>query len=94
MLIEFSKAWGQNEHRWNYCGGNWNFGSMIGFMEYYGIRKAWIVDQEYYFEDDKDVETECNVYRGFPTKHLEEVEKHWATDYCTPCKGINLINII
>lgn len=93
MLIEFSKAWGQDNHRWNYCGGDWNFKTITGFMVYYGIKEAWIVGKEKYYDSnsksDEDYK-ECNVYNGWATKEIERLKKHWVVDYCKPCKPLFL----
>lgn len=60
MLISFSKMWGDEENRWNYCGGDWNFRTMAGFMSFYGIKTAWITGKGAYLENDKEIE--CNEY--------------------------------
>ena len=65
MLINFSKAWGQDDCRWNYCGGDWNFRTMSAFMVFYGIREAWIIGKMAYFEGEKEVE--CNEFAGRAT---------------------------
>lgn len=88
MLIEFSKIWGQDDFRWNYCGGDWNFRTMAGFMEFYGIKEAWIVGKYRYYETDAESDEdykECNVYAGWVTKEIEQLKKHWTVEYCKPC---------
>ena len=83
MLISFSKMWGHDECRWNYCGGDWNYRTMIGFMNFYGIKESWITGRETYFENDKEIE--CNEYTGWATKEIERLKKHWHVEYCKPC---------
>lgn len=91
MWIEFSKAWGQNDCRWNYCGGDWNFDSMIDFMNFYGIREAKIIGKTSYYKDDNDdKEIECYEYSGFARKHYEILLKHWRVDYCKSCNSISV----
>jgi len=83
MLISFSKAWGQDEYRWNYSGGDYNFKSIIDFMEFYGIEEAWISGKEIYWEGEKEMI--CNEYSGRATKEIERLKKHWVVEYCKPC---------
>lgn len=86
MLIEFSKEWGQHDCRWNYCGGDWNFRTMAGFMEFYGIKEAWISNTGTYFEDENDAAgKKCFVYSAWATKEIERLKKHWHVEYCNPC---------
>ena len=90
MVIEFSKAWGQDENRWNYPGGDYNFRTMTLLMEFYGIKEARIIGTETYFEGEK--ETPCNTFLGFATKEIERIKKHWLVEYCNPCKHIATIS--
>lgn len=80
MLIEFSKMWGRDNFRWNYCGGDWNFRTIIGFMEFYGIKEAWVSGNSSYINEGKEIA--CLVYSGYATKHLDILKKHWTVDYC------------
>lgn len=91
MMIEFSKAWGQDENRYNYCGGDWNFHTMAGLMQFYGIKEAWIDGKDSYWEDDKEIE--CNNYCGLATKNIELIKKHYVFEYCKPSFEIKRINI-
>jgi len=86
MLIEFSKIWGQDNYMWNYCGGDWNFRTMGGFMKFYGIKEAWITGKSRYYKDENDeIGIECYEYTGWATKEIERLKKHWVLDYCNPC---------
>lgn len=86
MLIEFSKAWGQDNYRWNYCGGDYNFQTMADFMEFYGIKKAWITGEESYFEnEDSEKEIKCKIYSGQATKEIDRLKRHWVYTICKPC---------
>lgn len=93
ILIEFSKIWGQDDHRWNYCGGDYNFHTMHGFMEFYGIKEAWIIGRcEYWKTDDEnEVGIPCNEYAGWATKEIERLKRHWRVDPCKPCIGLNVV---
>lgn len=77
MTISFSKAWGQWDFRWNYCGGDYNFRTMLGFMKFYGIKEAKIIGTDTYLDDDGN-EVKCFEYEGVATKELERLKKHWA----------------
>lgn len=93
MLIGFSKRWGQDDCRWNYCGGDWNYRTMDGFMDFYGIKEAWITGRESYFENEKEVE--CFEYSGRATKEIERLKRHWHIEYCKACNPVQfLINKI
>lgn len=83
MLISFSKAYGQDDNRWNYCGGDWNYRTMAGFMSFYGMKEVWITGKDKYFEGEKEIE--CNEYTGWATKEIERLKKHWYVEYCKPC---------
>lgn len=78
---------GQDRCRWNYCGGDWNFRTMNGFMRFYGIKEAKIIGKDVYSEDGKEIE--CFEYLGFATKQIERLKKHWIVEYCNPCRLIN-----
>ena len=86
MYIEFSKMWGQDGNRWNYCGGDWNFSTMTEFMEYYGITEASPIGKEEYYEGEKPIP--CTQYVGFATNHRDRLIKHWHVDYCKPTMNI------
>lgn len=90
MWITFSKVWGQDEHRWNYCGGSWNFNSMSNFMQAYGIKEAFPIVKESYF-DESGKEIECIEYSGYATKNLDLLKKHWHVEYCKPCVVTKII---
>lgn len=87
MLISFSKAWGQDGYKWNYSGGDYNFRTMADFMDFYGIKSAWITGKEIYFEEENEIE--CNEYSGYATKEVERLKKHWYIQYCNPCLYLN-----
>lgn len=76
IQIYFSRAWGEDSIRWNYCGGDYNFKSLAGFMKFYGISKVWKTGEieTYYY---KNREIDCWVYSGIATKELERLKKHW-----------------
>jgi len=89
MFIEFSKVWGQDENRWNYCGGDWNYRTMTGFMSFYGIKEAWVTGTGSYYEGEKEIF--CNEYTGWATKELDRLKKHWHIEYCNPSILITLV---
>lgn len=94
MLIKFSKIWGQDDCRWNFCGGDWNFRTIGGFMKFYGIKESWIIGKDRYYESDAENDEdykECNVYAGWATKEIERLKKHWVVDYCNPSTGIKIL---
>lgn len=80
MFIEFSKAWGQDDCRWNYPGGDWNFRTMNGFMEFYGITSASISGKSEYYLNEKVIP--CFEYTGWATKERERLLKHWHVEKC------------
>ena len=82
MFIEFSKAWGQDENRWNYPGGDWKFSTMTELMEFYGISSATITGKSEYYEDEKAIP--CFEYMGWATKEIERLKRHWHVEYCKP----------
>ena len=86
MLISFSKAWGQDDNRCNYPGGDWNFRTMTGFMLFYGIKEAWISGNDVYYEGEKEIK--CFEYSGLATKEIERLKKHWVVEYCNSCDPI------
>lgn len=88
MLISFSKCWGQDDNRWNYPGGDWNYRTMSGFMAFYGIKEAWITGKETYYEGENEIE--CFEYSGWATKEIERLKKHWVFEYCKPNPVYNL----
>lgn len=84
ILIQFSKAWGQDEHRWNYCGGDLNFATLSRFMSFYGIKESWITGIDSYLKEGLDEVIFYNEYSGYATKELDRIKKHWYTEYCKP----------
>jgi len=79
IVISFSKRWGQDDHRWNYCGGDYNFRTIIGFMEFYGIKEAKIVGSDTYLQyPDDEQEKQCYLYEGVATKELERLKRHYV----------------
>jgi hypothetical protein len=71
MEIEFSKVWGQDDCRWNFCGGDWNFRTMAGLMTFYGIKEARIIGREIYYENERSKIKVCNVYSGLVTINIK-----------------------
>lgn len=78
VLIEFSKVWGQYDYRWNYPGGGWNFKTMSGFIDFYGIVEIKSEGFDFYEIDGKLFD--CIQYQGLATKNIDLIRKHYVSE--------------
>lgn len=70
MEIWFGKMWGQHEHRWNFCGGPWNYKYLADFVDFYGLNDLKILHW-YDYEDEFGKQHISPEYSGIATKNLE-----------------------